>query len=90
MRRRAYTLPLDCADLPRALRLRLWLRGNGLSLDSLAKRLGVHKSAPGKWLVSCTDPLPPGRREELVKIGVPEALLPAGPGPDRQPSGRDQ
>lgn len=74
--RRAYGLPLDCADLPRALRLRLWLRGNGLTLTVLARRLGVDKSAPGKWLVSESDPLPVGRREELLKLGVPGELLP--------------
>jgi hypothetical protein len=73
---RSRNLPLDCAGLSRALRLRLWLRGHGLSLGILARRMGVHKSAPGKWLVSCTDTLPAGRREELLGLGVPAELLP--------------
>ncbi len=62
--------------LPREQRLKLWLRGQGLTLASLAGRMGVHKSAPGKWLVSCREPLPEARRAELLALRMPENLLP--------------
>lgn len=69
-------LPLSPAALPRVQRLRLWLRSQGLTLSDLATRLGVHKSAPGKWLLSCREPLPEARRRELVAMGMPEEVLP--------------
>lgn len=69
------TLPADWSALPRVQRLRLWLRGEGLTLTALAARLGVHKSAPGKWLVSCSEPLPEKRREELLIMGIPSDLM---------------
>lgn len=69
-------LPADYSALPRKQRLRLWLRGQGLTLAGLAARMEVHKSAPGKWLVSCREPLPEARRRELLAIGVPEEVLP--------------
>lgn len=73
---RGLPLPADWSMLPREQRLRLWLRGQGLTLSSLAKRMGVHKSAPGKWLVSCSEPLPEKRRSELYAMQIPEDILP--------------
>ena len=73
---RGLLLPADWSMLPREQRLRLWLRGQGLTLSSLAERMGVHKSALGKWLVSCSEPLPVARRAELVAIGMPGDVLP--------------
>lgn len=69
-------LPADWSALPREQRLTLWLRGEGLTLAALAKKMGVHKSAPGKWLMSCSEPLPEKRRQELVDLGIPGELLP--------------
>lgn len=69
-------LPADFSALPRVMRLRLWLRGQSLTLVSLAGVLGVHKTAPGKWLIKCNEPLPPARRAELLELGMPEGLLP--------------
>jgi len=69
-------LPADWSALPRVQRLRLWLRSEGLTLTGLAARMGVHKSAPGKWLVRCSEPLPEERRAELLAIGLPEDCLP--------------
>lgn len=68
-------LPADWSMLPREQRLKLWLRGEGLTLAALATKMGVHKSAPGKWLVSCSEPLPEKRRAELVAMGMPNDLL---------------
>jgi len=68
-------LPLPCS-IPRVVRLRLWLRDNRLRLSDLAQHMGVHKSAPGKWLISGSDRLPESRRQELLKMGVPEEALP--------------
>lgn len=62
--------------LPRERQLRLWLRGQGLTLSSLAERMGVHKSALGKWLVSCSEPLPEKRKAELLALGLPEGCVP--------------
>lgn len=77
MRRpRGLALPADWSALPRVQRLRLWLRGEGLTLAGLAARMGVHKSAPGKWLVSCSEPLPEKRREELYAMQMPDDILP--------------
>jgi hypothetical protein len=73
---RGLSLPADWSALPREKRLRLWLRGEGLTLAGLAGLLGVHKSAPGKWLVGCSEPLPAGRRAELVAMGLPGDCLP--------------
>uniref|UniRef100_I2Q1C6 Uncharacterized protein n=1 Tax=Desulfovibrio sp. U5L TaxID=596152 RepID=I2Q1C6_9BACT len=73
---RGMVLPADWSALPRVQRLRLWLRGEGLTLAGLAARMGVHKSAPGKWLVSCSEPLPTRRRKELLGMGMPEKYLP--------------
>lgn len=75
-RPRGLALPADWSMLPREQRLKLWLRGEGLTLTDLARKLGVHKSAPGKWLVSCTEPLPEKRRNELLVIGLTISLLP--------------
>jgi|GEM_PF-2275993 len=75
-RPRGMVLPADWSALPREQRLKLWLRGEGLTLAGLAKKMGVHKSAPGKWLVSCSEPLPEKRREELLQIGMLEDMLP--------------
>jgi hypothetical protein len=72
---RGWALPADWSMLPREQRLRLWLRGQGMTLASLASRMGVHKSAPGKWLVSCSEPLPEKRRAALVAMGMPNDLL---------------
>jgi hypothetical protein len=71
-RPRGLALPTDWSMLPREQRLKLWLRSEGLTLTELARKLGVHKSAPGKWLVSCTEPLPEKRRKELLAMGVPK------------------
>jgi len=68
-------LALPCS-IPRVVRLRLWLRDNHVRLSDLAARLGVHKSAPGKWLISGSDKLPEARRQELLALGVPEEALP--------------
>lgn len=68
-------LPADWSMLPREQRLKLWLRGEGLTLAALAKKMGVHKSAPGKWLVSCSEPLPEKRHEELQAMGIPIGFL---------------
>lgn len=69
-------LPADYSALPRVMRLRLWLRGQGLTLVTLADVLGVHKTAPGKWLVKCNEPLPEARREQLLALGMPGEVLP--------------
>ena len=69
-------LPTDWSMLPCEQRLKLWLRSEGLTLTDLARKLGVHKSAPGKWLVSCTEPLPEKRRVYLASIGMPIELFP--------------
>lgn len=69
-------LPADFSALPRVTRLRLWLRGQGLTLVTLAGLLGVHKTAPGKWLVKCNEPLPEARRQELLDMGMPGDVLP--------------
>jgi hypothetical protein len=69
-------LPSDWSMLPRELQLKLWLRGEGLTLAALAKKMGVHKSAPGKWLVSCSEPLSEARRRELLDMGMSVELLP--------------
>ncbi len=73
---RGLPLPAVGAALPRQKRLRLWLRGQGLTLTDLAARLGVHKTAMGKWLVSGREPLPEARRRELLALGVPGEVLP--------------
>ena len=73
---RGLVLPADWSLLPREQRLRLWLRGQGLTLVSLAAILGVHKTAPGKWLVSCREPLPAARREQLLGLGMPGDVIP--------------
>ncbi|WP_428558616.1 MAG: hypothetical protein ACP59X_12200 [Solidesulfovibrio sp. DCME] len=75
-RPRGLALPTDWSMLPREQRLRLWLRSEGLTLTRLAERMGVHKSAPGKWLVSGREPLPANRRMELVAMGMPKECLP--------------
>lgn len=69
-------LPADWSALPRVMRLRLWLRGQGLTLVTLAALLGVHKTAPGKWLVRCNEPLPAARRAELLAMGMPGDVMP--------------
>lgn len=69
-------LPTDWSMLSREQRLKLWLRGEGLTLAALAKKMGVHKSAPGKWLVSCSEPLPDVRRSYLININMPINILP--------------
>jgi len=69
-------LPTDWSALPREQRLKLWLRGEGLTLAALAQKMGVHKSAPGKWLVSCTEPLPERRQREMLAMGVPIEYFP--------------
>lgn len=77
MRRpRGLALPTDWSMLPREQRLRLWLRGQGMTLASLARRMDVHKSAPGKWLVRCSEDLPQVRRMQLLALGMPEECLP--------------
>ncbi|MEL7638219.1 MAG: XRE family transcriptional regulator [Solidesulfovibrio sp.] len=69
-------LPADWSMLPREQRLKLWLRGQGLTLTTLAARLGVHKSTSGKWLVRCNEELPQTRRLQLLAMGMPEEYLP--------------
>jgi len=69
-------LPGVFAGMPRAKRLQVWLQVQGLSLAKLAKRMGVHKSAPGKWLISCREPLPAKRRAQLLAMQLPDNLLP--------------
>ncbi len=61
---------------PREQRLRLWLREQELTLAGLAKRMEVHKSAPGKWLISYRAPLPEARRVKLLTMGMPSNMLP--------------
>ena len=75
-RDRGLTLPADWSALPREQRLRLWLRSQGLTLTGLAAKMGVHKSAPGKWLIRCSEPLPQVRRAELLAIGMPGECFP--------------
>lgn len=59
-----------------------FLRSKGYNLMSLAQRWNVHKTAPGKFLIKCSDPLPCDKREDLVKnLGIPENLLPPPPAP---------
>lgn len=77
MRRpRGLALPTDWSMLSREQRLKLWLRGEGLTLTGLASRMGVHKSALGKWLVSCSEPLPEKREAELLILGLPKGCIP--------------
>lgn len=61
----------------RKKQLRQLLKANRRTLKDLAKALGVHPSAPGKWLVAETEPLPEARRSQLLALGLPEELLPA-------------
>jgi transposase-like protein len=68
-------LPTDWSALPREQRLKLWLRGEGLTLAALAQKMGVHKSAPGKWLIQCCEPLPKERRQELQAMGMPDVFF---------------
>lgn len=70
-RPRGLALPTDWSMLPREQRLKLWLRSEGLTLTDLARKLGVHKSAPGKWLVSCTERIPDYRKYQLLRLGLP-------------------
>lgn len=72
------TLPMDFASVPRVQRLKLHLRGRGLDLSGLAALLGVHFSAPGKWLINCTENLPSVRWWQLAALGVPLDCLPPG------------
>lgn len=72
------TLPIDFGPIPRVQRLKLHLRGRGLDLSGLAMLMGVHFSAPGKWLVSRTETLPSMRWWQLAALGVPLDCLPPG------------
>lgn len=76
MIRKSLPLTVDLPGVDRVRRLRLWLHGQGMTLKDLAARLGVHKTAPGKWLVSCRERLPERRRRELLGMGMPEGVLP--------------
>jgi len=75
-RPRGMVLPADWSMLPREQRLRLWLRSEGLTLTDLARKLGVHKSAPGKWLIQCCESLPQEQRLALQAMGMPDECLP--------------
>ena len=69
-------MPADWSMLPREQRLKLWLRGEGLTLAALAQKMGVHKSAPGKWLMQCCENLPEKRKKELQAMGMPDGCFP--------------
>ncbi|MFK4765307.1 XRE family transcriptional regulator [Desulfobaculum sp. SPO524] len=71
------TLPLNLGPgVPKAKRLELWMRDQGLTFKDIATQLGVHHTWPGKVLVAKTEKLTPERRRQLIDVvGVPEELV---------------
>lgn len=61
-------------ELTRQERLKLWLWRNNCKQAELARKLGVGKSAVGKWIRA--ERLPSWRVRMLREVGIPEELLP--------------
>lgn len=84
-------LPGVPAALTPEKRLRLWLASKAMTLADLAERTGVHHTYPGKVLVARTEEPSPEFRAKLLKLGLPEDLVP--PAAERRrgrPPGRGQ
>ena len=66
----------SCASVSPEKRLRLWLAEHDMTLADLARRLGVHHTYPGKVLVARSEEPSPEFRARLLKLGMPEDLVP--------------
>lgn len=72
-------------DIKRQDMLLLWLKRQGISQAAIARALEVGEVSVSRWIRAQN--IPSKRHEQLVKLGIPEELLPepldVTPGPKR-------
>lgn len=76
-------------DITRKDMLCIWLKRNGRTQADIARALEVGEISVSRWMKA--DTIPSKRHEQLVKLGIPQELLPEPvdivPGPKKRKAG---